>query len=514
MAERRPRVLIVLAHFDEMRQFGGRPNFMPQGVGHAFLAGALNGARFDIRLYSEFHSGPLTDTRLLAWPDMVVLTGVTSALDRMRHLTAYIRTLAPKAIIVAGGPVVRNLPKLTADIFDYTCDGDVEQLGAVVDAVFGPGHAAERPLPRFDLLGWQSRVIYAETSRYCNFRCSFCALTGERRRFRPYPLDEIEAQILSQPAGKYLAFIDNTFFGNNRAAFEAKLDLIGRLWRQGRFKGWIALVTGDFFANAANLERAKAAGCVGLFSGIESLDAAQLARYGKRQNTAIPQIEAAERCLQAGIAFQYGLIFDPSTQRIADMQAQLDFVLGCDRIPLPAFMSMTIPLLGTPYFDECLAEGRFMPHAPLRDFDGVTLVMEPLDPVADVIAFIRRIKRLSWASRAAAGHSLRFFRRYGGALSGAQMVNMIGNSVRLCLPEVNRSNAGWLPRAAPQEIRTHLTSTQPLGALYKPMIRVDARYLGHFEPTLVTDASGALHPALARDLAPAPGPAPRRSAVM
>jgi hypothetical protein len=57
------------------------------------------------------YSGPLEDPGLLGWPDMLVLTGLTTAFDRMLHLTAYARTLNEKVIVVAGGPSIRALSR-------------------------------------------------------------------------------------------------------------------------------------------------------------------------------------------------------------------------------------------------------------------------------------------------------------------------------------------------------------------------------------------------------------------
>ena len=94
--DHKPRVLLVVAHFDDTRNPNGRPNFIPQGLAHAFLAGAFHRRNVEVRLYSEFHSGPLKDERAFAWPDMLVLTGVTSAFDRMRQLAAYVRIKSPR----------------------------------------------------------------------------------------------------------------------------------------------------------------------------------------------------------------------------------------------------------------------------------------------------------------------------------------------------------------------------------------------------------------------------------
>lgn len=511
--QRKPRVLIVIAHFDEMRRYQPRPNFFPQGIGHVYLAGAFHRDRVDIRLYSEIYSGPLEDLDLLAWPDMVVFTGVTASLDRMRHIAAYVRVLAPHAFLVVGGPVARNLPDLCAEFFDVVSAGDIEDLQRIADECFGPGHASEDMRPRFDLLGWKSAVNYAESSRYCNFRCSFCSLTGEGRKFRAYSPDYIEDQIRMQPRGRYLLFVDNNFYGGSRAAYKSKIELLRRLWHEGHFKGWIALVTNDFFANEANVIDAKSSGCVGLFSGLESLDKDQLAKYGKRQNLAVPQLAAIETCLEAGIVYQYGLMFDPASETVPRMREQFDFIMAHDRIPMPAFTSLTIPLLGTPEFYQCLDDGRLLPNLRLRDMDGVTLVTTPIDPVPEVRSFVRDIHDLSWARRKLVARHARFFRRYRKSLSATQMSTLLLSGLRALVPSLEQNNLTLAPRRRARAERvTHYAPTQPLGRIYEPLIDLPKRLRSHFEPTMVTDASGGLHPMM-DDLARARRPENRVSPV-
>ena len=104
------RVLIVNCYFDELRIPVQRKTKFPQSMTTAFLAGLFSSILCDIKLYDEVYSGPLEDERILAFPDMLVLTGLNVAFDRMLHLTAYVRTKNPKAVIVAGGPAIRALP--------------------------------------------------------------------------------------------------------------------------------------------------------------------------------------------------------------------------------------------------------------------------------------------------------------------------------------------------------------------------------------------------------------------
>jgi hypothetical protein len=496
---RKPRVLIVLAHFDETRNPKGRPDFVPQGTGHSVLAGAFRANTVEIRLYSEFHDGPLLDRTLFGWPDMLVLTGVTSAFDRMRQLTAYVRTMSPRCVVVVGGPVARNLPVSAAEVFDYVCEGDVEELQSVARDVFGDFAVAEHFLPRFDLLNWRSPVNYFETSRYCNFKCSFCALTGERRSYRSYDHAYIEAQIRSAPRGKYAMFIDNNFYGNNRDIFLAKLDLLRSLWKERLFKGWVALVTWDFFKDDRNLEAVREAGCLGLFSGIESLNQAQLRRYRKKQNLVVPYLQSIQSCLEAGLVFSYGLIFDPTTQSIHAMRNELMFVTGEKRMPLPAFLSLAIPLLGTPMFHDCARNGSFLPLAKLRDMDGFTLMTRPLDPIDEVARFSKSLARLEGFGGRILSHCLGFYSNYRKSLSGRQMAHLLSNSARLIFPTIIHRR-GLPIRKSDEDQLTYLTTTQPLGPLYTPHFRISEAFRSHFEPTMITDQAGVVSPELLRNL--------------
>ena len=73
----------------------------------AYLAGVFSSQNCQIKLYDEVYSGPLVDPKLLAFPDMLVLTGLNIAFDRMLHITAHVKTKSTKAVVVAGGAAIR-----------------------------------------------------------------------------------------------------------------------------------------------------------------------------------------------------------------------------------------------------------------------------------------------------------------------------------------------------------------------------------------------------------------------
>jgi len=493
----RKRVLIVNCYADDTRAAIGRAYKVPQAMGPAYLAGTLSPQLCDLRLYSELYSGPLEDERTLTWPDMLVLTGLTTALDRMRHVTAYARTKNPKVIVVAGGHAVRALPRYCQQFFDYCCLGDVEQLREVVSDAFGKSYAAEEIRPRFDLAPWLHNIGYLETSRYCNFRCSFCTLAAEDRRYSPYDIDAIRCHILSLGRRKYLAFIDNNFFGNDRQNFFARLDLIRTLWRGGHFQGWIALVTSDFFSDEDNLTRAREAGCVALFSGVESFDTDWLQRNNKPQNTHLQLLDLIRKTLEAGIVFLYGLVLDVTTRRLADIRRELDFIVSCPEITLPAYLSISIPILRTPFFYDCLRKGLLLPRTRVRDLDSTTLSFQPLDSVEEVAAFVRDLQTARGYHGRILAHTRRFARRYRSTLPWRSLGLALFNAALLCAPVWMNAPTAWRGISAR---RTYVSTTDVLDRVYTPAFAVDARYEGYFKPAFVTDQAGCLSEDTAADL--------------
>ena len=496
------RVLVVNCYFDDSHRPVRRPLKVPRAMAPVYLAGAFS-ALSDVRLYNEVASGPLDDEHLVGWPDMLVLTGLTNAFDRMLHLTAYARAKNPKVVVVAGGPPIRALPQLSRRFFDYPCHGDIEELREVITEVFGPAFATEQMVPRYDLAYWLGSIGHVEASRSCNFRCSFCSMTGEGREYQSYPLEDLRRQIIAMGRKKRLFFVDNNFYGTDRNLFAARLELIKLMRQEGYFGDWAALVTNDFFHTAENLERVRDAGCRLLFSGVESFDVAWLRDVNKKQNIRRSQMELITRCLDAGVMFTYGLILDVTTRRIADLRRELEFATETPQIPLPAFLTLPIPLLGTPFFRECLAKGAFLPETKLRDMDGTTLVLRPLDPIDKVVEFVRDMLTLRGYRQRALLHSIRFARRYRHVLAPSQIVTALGSVALLCAYEA-MTMGPWNWLASRRHLRTHVTTTENLDAVYTPAFRIPSRYERYFKPTMVTDETGRLTSELAEAASPLP----------
>jgi hopanoid C-2 methylase len=511
----RKRILIVNCYFDELRIPVRRQNKVPHQMTIAYLAGLFSPELCDIRLYDELHSGPLEDERLLAFPDMLVLTGLNTAFDRMLHLTAYVRTKNEKAIVVAGGSAIRALPRYAKQFFDFCCTGDIEQLGEVIEEALGEEYVGSSflekgwVLPRFDLTYWiKPRVItYVESSRNCYFSCNFCSLTAEKAKYRAYEIqylrEQIEAQFVTYGKQGVVHLLDNTFSSPDRTHLHDKIAQLGESRRAGYFRKWSALVTSDFFLRDENLQLALDSGCLALFSGVETFDYKALVGFAKLQNTRLPQDETIRKCLNAGLAFLYGLVFDPTSRSIPELKTELDFIIDNPEITLPSFISVAIPLLRSPFFHECVSRKLFLPDIKLRDMDSTTIVLKPLDPIGDVVKFVKHLQTLQGYRLRIAMRTKDFFSLYRNKLTPGAMALTQSNAFLLCTPRLLTATPDLhtlLFNGYRRSRRTFVGSTEPPDSVYQPAFSIDPRHRHYFKPTMLTDRNGNISEALQADL--------------
>ena len=503
------RILIVNCYMDDLRVPIRRQTKIPQSMTAAFLAGLFSARNCDITLYSELYSGPLEDERLLSGIDMLVLTGVNTAFDRMLHLTAYVKSKNSKAVVVAGGSAIRALPEYSKKFFDYCCTGDIEQLAEVIEDAFGRTYVSETfketgwAVPRFDLVPWMTIMAYIESSRNCYFRCSYCSLTAENGRYQPYDIGYLRAQFMALGRRRMVHFLDNNFASPDRQFILDRFDLLQELHDAGYFQRWGAEVTSDFFLNEGNLNRAYDCGCLALFCGVESFDRKSLLHFRKYQNTTLPQVETIRKCLDAGITFLYGIVLDITNRRISELKEELDFIVGNSDITLPAFVTLAIPLLKTPYFYDCLAQKRFLPNVKLRDLDGTTITVKPLDSMTQAAQFVQDFQTLRGYKTRIMLHMKNFYKKYRSVLSWDRMGFAQYCAFHLCTPKLATlgTDLGHIfGNGYGKYTRTYIGSTEGLDAVYKPAFRLDSKYESYFKPTMLTDIHGNLSKALQPDL--------------
>lgn len=493
------RVLIVNCYFAELREPVKRSNEVPNALAPVLLGGHFDPDACDVRLYNEVNSGVIEvyAPELLAWPDMVVMTGLTAAFDRLLHVSAYVRSANPRAVVVAGGHGVRALPRYSETFFDYACQGDVEDIREVIREAFGDAYVAREFRPRYDLAYWMKRIGYVESSRNCNFRCSFCSLTGVGRPYSVNGLEYLDAQLDAVGKRRVLFFNDNQLVGDGSRTFRARLERVRARRESGQFDYWGGFVTQPFFWDEENVRLARESGCVSLFVGVESFaDDAWLEGVNKSQNARESQVELIRRCLDGGVLFQYGLVFDPTKRTVADMGKEIEVICGTPEIPVPLFIFTSIPFPGTPLFHELIAEGRILPNTKMRDLESSTLSVRPLDPIDDVVGFIRGGKNLRGHRLRVLQHQREHVARYRDSLSLDQKIVSNLAVAAILFPGQFSSPKSLFVKKRP---RTHVSTTDRLDDVYAPRLRVDSRWAHHFEPTVLVGDSGELNPKIAED---------------
>jgi len=496
--EKKPKILIVNCYSDNNKVIKGNRYTAPQQMTTITLAGVLHPLKTDIKNHCEFLSGSFDQFKLFEWAEMVVLTGLNTAFDRMKQISAYAKTINPNIITVMGGSVARAIPKLSAQYFDIVATGDVEELIDIVNQSFEGDFAAEVAIPRYDLAKWMFLIRYAESSRNCNFKCNFCSMAAEKNKHFVYDSSTLRNQIRHLGTPPAVMFMDQNFYAGSRKNFLDRIAILKELHDCGKLKTWSGLVTSDFYRKEDNMRLVKEAGCSGFFSGVESFSPEQIASYKKKQNLILPQDKIIMSSLNAGLVFHYGLMLDTTERPLQDLRDELDYVLHNSRITLPSFLSLPIPLLGTPLFHQTIKKNEFLPNVKLRDMDGRSLMCKPLDSIEDATAFVKELEYGYMKRSTLFKRQWQFFWRYRKKLSKIGMGSALTTLESMGYPK--RGTNGREDTLFNKNPRTHLASTEKLGNLYQPSIRIDAKYQHHFSPLMVTDEQGQLHPDLEADM--------------
>jgi hypothetical protein len=499
MSQTVKRILIVNCYFPEMREPIKRRNEVPDALAPVLLAGYFSRQHCEVRLYNEVNSGfiEVFNPELLSWPDMIVMTGLTATFDRLLHLAAYAKSANPAVITVAGGHAVRCLPIYSERFFDYACTGDVEQIREVIREAFGPAYLGAEFAPRYDLAYWIKRLGYAESTRNCNFKCSFCSLTGVGLKYDVQSPDYLESQM--DAMGKRLIFFfnDNQLLGDGKASFRSRIERVQKRREAGQFRYWSGFVTDTFFWDEENIRLARETGCLSVFVGVESFDDSMwLKSVNKKQNSRMNQVDLIRRCLEGGIIFQYGLVYDPTIQTLEQMYHQLDLICDHPEIPAPNFIFTAIPFPGTPFFQDRFEKGLILPNTKMRDLEGSTLCLKPIDPIEDVVHFIRNGRNFRGYRRRFLAHQAKFLWHYRHSLGRDHILLSSLTAAAILAPGSFSSPGAIFVRKGK---RSNVSTTERLDAVYTPRLPVAARFESWFQPTRITDAGGEINPLLEAD---------------
>jgi radical SAM superfamily enzyme YgiQ (UPF0313 family) len=314
-------------------------------------------------------------------------------------------------LVVAGGRYPSTFPEKVSPHVDAVVVGEAETVWhrVVADLVDGtlakrydaePGASLENiPPPRYDLVEPEFSVpVVTEATRGCPFACTYCQLNIAPRPFRTRPIADVIGDLtatakLPWRKRKIAMLYDNNLGGDMNYA-KALLREIAKLnlWALG------VQFSIDCLEDEEFVDLLAAANCRMAFLGMESLNQSSLTGVGKRHNRVARYREQFAALRRRGILVFAGtmLALDGDTaayyERLPELLEEVD--------PAAIFLSLAIPIPGTPFHRKVEREGRILDH-DLAHYDGDHLVLLPenVEP-GEVLKTAVRVRRrfYSWWS--------------------------------------------------------------------------------------------------------------------
>jgi radical SAM superfamily enzyme YgiQ (UPF0313 family) len=284
--------------------------------------------------------------------------------------------------VVMGGPHVTFLPGEAARHADAVVVGEAELVWGQVLADFRAGrvqpiYQADRvhtlaglPTPRYDLIEPDFAVPHVvQATRGCPYRCTFCATPTINPGFRTRPLDEVIRDIaapLRNGASPFADWLQNKlvwFWDDNLTANCRYVKALLREMIPLR-KWWLTQASLDLVNDDELLCLMHDSGCVGVFVGIETLDADALRSVNKMHNLkaagdkALRYREAIRKLHEHSITVMAGLIIGFDTDTAGSVDGLLEQVRALE-IDMP-FLSVLTPYYGTQLYDQMLQANRLL----------------------------------------------------------------------------------------------------------------------------------------------------------
>ncbi len=310
--------------------------------------------------------------------DLVGITFMTALAPRAYEISREFR--ARGRTVVGGGYHATLVPEEAAGHFDAIVVGDAEGAWEQVLRDFGAGRlrtiypdrcAALRapcprvtpsmkasgelrvPIPRRDLLSRTEKfyvTIHAvQAGRGCNHGCRYCSVTAfHQRTYRHRPLAGVLDELRRIP--RDFIFVDDNIVASREYALE-----LFRAMAPLR-KRWVAQCSIEVADDPTLLWWMRAAGCRGLFIGIETVSAENLAAMHKEFNDSRQYTGRLHQIHRQGIGVVAGMMVGLDRDDPAVFERCLQFL---ERSRMDAVqLNILTPLPGTPLFDEMKDTGR------------------------------------------------------------------------------------------------------------------------------------------------------------
>jgi radical SAM superfamily enzyme YgiQ (UPF0313 family) len=323
------------------------------------------------------------------------------------HVSEKFRDLGK--VVVGGGKYATSHPDIVESHFDAILIGEAQQCWPQMVFDMVAGRLEKRytakptsclhdiPPPRYDLVEEDFGVaIVTETSRGCPHLCTYCQLNIDRISYRVRPVEDVIRDLehtkgLPWHKRKLAMLLDNNLGGDLNHAKKLLREIAKlKFWGIGVQFSFECLRDDEF---VALLVQAR---CRMAFIGMESLHERSLKHVQKRQNRICEYSHAFEKLISCGILVFAGLMIaldEDSNEYYESLPAHLDEVDPSVILP-----SIAIPIYGTPWYEQVVAEGRLSDNN-LCHYDGDHLVFKHRYLTEDEIyEAYRRVNKLffSW----------------------------------------------------------------------------------------------------------------------
>jgi len=303
---------------------------------------------------------------------VVGITFMTALAPRAYEIARRFRALGK--IVIAGGFHATLCPDEVAEHCNAVVIGDAEgaweqvlcdiETGCLrkrysgVGVETGPSCELRTPIPRRDLLAHTAAhyvtINAVQTGRGCRHACRYCSVTAfHDRTYRHRPLADVLTELRELP--RDLIFVDDNIMSSpeHAAALFRAMEPLG--------KRWVGQCPIEIADHPELLRLARAAGCCGLFIGIESADERNLASVGKQFNESRRYRERLRSIRRHGIGVTAGIIVGLDHDDAGVFERLLRFL---DRMRIDSLqLNILTPLPGTPLFADMERAGRVTDRA-------------------------------------------------------------------------------------------------------------------------------------------------------